>query len=75
MKPCWHDHGLTEEGARIADMLVDDLVAIFKKCPPEMEKSLIVEARFRARELPKKTFDWRERYEKDNGMGSWRQKR
>jgi hypothetical protein len=68
MKPCWRDLGLTEEGARVADTLVNDLTRWFEKCPPEMEKSLLTEARFRARELPKKTFDWRKRYEKDNGI-------
>jgi len=68
MKPCWRDLGLTEEGARVADTLIDDLVAWFEKCPPDMESRLITEARFRARELPKKTFDWRKRYETENGI-------
>jgi hypothetical protein len=68
VKPCWRDLGVTEEGERVCDALVEDLVAWFKKCPPELEASLLTEARFRARELPKKTFDYRKRYEKDNGM-------
>ncbi|HYX20153.1 MAG TPA: hypothetical protein VFA98_04850 [Thermoanaerobaculia bacterium] len=68
MKPCWHDLGLTEEGARIADALVGELTELLKKCPPEIEASLLTEARFRARELPKKTLDYRKRYEKDNGI-------
>jgi len=68
MKPCWHDHGLTEEGAEIADGLIDDLVRWMKSCPPALEASLMTEARFRARELPKKTFDYRKRYEADNGI-------
>lgn len=69
VKPCWRDLGVTEEGERVADALIDDLVAWFKKCPPELEASLLTEARFRARELPKRTFDYRKQYEKDNGIG------
>lgn len=68
MKPCWHGLGLTEEGARIADTLIDDLARWFKRCPPALEASLLTEARFRARELPKKTLDYRKRYEKDHGI-------
>ena len=61
---CWRDLGVTEEGERVADALVGDLTRWFKKCPPE----LITEARFRARELPKRMLDYRKRYEKENGM-------
>lgn len=68
LKPCWRDLGVTEEGERVCDALIDDLVALLKKCPSELEASLLTEARFRARELPKKTLDYRKRYEEENEM-------
>lgn len=64
MKRCWRDHGLTEEGARRADRIVEAMVALVADAGSEIAQIALYEARFRVEELPTRTKAYQRQYMK-----------
>jgi hypothetical protein len=67
VKPCWREAGLTELGARQADLALDDMMSILRRVSAEGARAALEEAVFRTLTLPMRTPAFRVRYLKENG--------
>jgi len=70
MKPCWMERGLTKEGARQAQSVVDEMQKLVRRVGGALAEIALREATFREDELPKRTPDFQKRYAASNGMGA-----
>lgn len=66
MKPCWRDRGLTEEGARHADRILEAMIGLVENAGGEITKVVLNEAVFRLVELPSRTEAFRRKYQREN---------
>lgn len=67
MKPCWKSAGLTKEGARAAEAIIDRMTGIVQNVSKEVAKAVLAEALFRVYELPLRTERFQEQYKETNG--------
>ena len=66
MKPCWRDHGLTEDGASRADRILEAMVGLVSNAGPVVADVVLREAAFRILELPNRTLAYQRKYLKEN---------
>jgi hypothetical protein len=66
MKPCWRNRGLTENGAKIVDRVLPDVMMLVQRDGAETVRIALEEAEFRVRDLPRLTPAYQKQYLNEN---------